>query len=55
VASEATHYGLLTAPALFAASRAAIAGAEPSMLAALRKRLVETDGVVSLGDIIGEG
>jgi hypothetical protein len=54
VASEATHYALLTAPMLFAATRAAIADGNPAMLAAIRRRLVDTDGLVSLADVVGE-
>ena len=55
VAAEATHYALLPAPLLFAAARAALGGAEPETLTAVRRRLAETDGVVSLADVISEG
>jgi hypothetical protein len=55
VASEATRYALLPAPALFAAARTAIAGGDSTVLASVRQRLLETDGVVSLADLIGEG
>lgn len=49
VASEASGYALLTAPELFRASMAAFGGAAPEVLASMRRRLVETDGVVALG------
>jgi hypothetical protein len=55
IAAESTRYALLPAPDLFAAARAALAGTDPSTLAAVRTRLVETDGVVSLADLLGEG
>jgi hypothetical protein len=55
VAAEATRYALLPAPLLFAAACAALAGAEAEKLAAVRRRLIETDGMVSLADVIGEG
>lgn len=49
VASEASHYALLTAPELFRASMAAFGGAPPEALASMRRRLLETDGLVALG------
>ena len=55
VAAEATSYALLPAPELFQAARAALAGADEETLAALRARLLETDGLVTLADLLGEG
>ncbi|MFN8584437.1 MAG: hypothetical protein U0446_03800 [Dehalococcoidia bacterium] len=49
VASEASRYAILTAPELFRASMAAFGGAAPEALASMRRRLLETDGVVALG------
>lgn len=54
VAAAASGYALLLAPDLFAAALLALAGADPSTLAAVRRRLFETDGVVGLGDLVGE-
>jgi hypothetical protein len=48
VAAEASHYALLTAPDLFAASMLAMGGAPDEALARLRRRLFETDGLVSV-------
>ena len=53
VAASASGYALLTTPDLFAAALLGLAGADPSTLAAIRKRLFETDGVVELGDLVG--
>ena len=55
VGAESTRYALLTATELFAAARAAMAGADEATLSAVRLRLAETDGVVTLGDLLGEG
>jgi hypothetical protein len=52
VAAEATSYALLTATELFAAARYALEGADDGALAAIRARIVETDGVVELADLI---
>lgn len=53
IAAESTRYALLPAPDLFAAARAA-PGIDGAALAALRLRLIDTDGVVSLSDLLGE-
>jgi hypothetical protein len=55
VAAEATSYALLPAPDLFRAARAALAGADDDTLAAIRTRVAETDGLVELSDLLGEG
>ncbi|MGE0226882.1 MAG: hypothetical protein AB7I38_13795 [Dehalococcoidia bacterium] len=49
VASEASRYALLTAPELFRAAMLAYEVAEGDVLSSLRRRLLETDGVVTLG------
>lgn len=49
VAAEASRYALLTAPELFRASMVAFEGAAPEALASMRRQLLETDGVVTLG------
>lgn len=54
IAAESTRYTLLPAPALFAAVRAA-PNLDGAALSALRLRLLNTDGVVSLADLLGEG
>ena len=53
VAAEATSYAVLPSPELFAAASAALEGLDDETLASLRARLVEHDGVVSLGDLLG--
>ena len=53
VAAEATGYALLTATELFAAARQALEDASEPALAAIRERIVGTDGVVTLADLIG--
>ena len=53
VAAEATSYAVLPSSELFAAASAALEGLDDETLAALRGRLVEHDGVVSLGDLLG--
>ncbi len=55
VAAEATSYALLPAPELFSAARAALAGADDDTLAAIRARIAETNGLVDLSDLLGEG
>lgn len=55
VAAEATSYAVLPSSELFAAAAAALEGLDDEALTALRARLVEHDGVVSLGDLLGEG
>ena len=52
VAAEATRYAVLRARALFAAAVAALDGASPDTLAEVRQRLLATDGIVALGDLI---
>ena len=52
VAAEATSYALVTASDLFSAARHALRGAGDGVLAAIRARMVETDGVVELADLI---
>lgn len=62
VASEAMRYALLTATELFQAARYALGqpgegadtGADEAVLAAIRTRLLETDGVVTFTDLLGE-
>ena len=53
VAAEATSYAVLPSSELFAAASAALDGLDDETLAAIRARLVEHDGVVSLGDLLG--
>ena len=55
VAAEATSYALLPAPELFSAARAALAGADDDTLASIRTRIAETNGLVDLSDLLGEG
>jgi len=52
VAAEATRYALLTATDLFAAARYALGDAREPALTAIRERIVGTDGVVKLADLI---
>ena len=53
VAAEATSYALLTASDLFAAARYALEGVDDGALAAIRARILETNGVVELTDLTG--
>ncbi len=53
VAAESLHYAVLPAPALFEAAMAALNGASTPVLASIRARLLSTDGVVDLGDLVG--
>lgn len=55
IGAEATSYALLPAPELFRAARAALAGADDESLAAFRARIAETNGLVDLSDLLGEG
>ena len=55
VAAEATSYAVLPTSELFAAASAALEGLDDEVLAAIRARLVEQDGVVTLGDLLGAG
>lgn len=52
VAAEATRYAVVTADELFAATVSALGGADEAALAAIRTRLLETDGVVTLRDLL---
>lgn len=53
IAAEASRYALLLAPDLFVAAEAARAGAlDPERLARLRNRLLATDGLVELDDLL---
>jgi hypothetical protein len=52
VAAEATRYAVLPARALFAAAVVALEGAPAETLAAIRARILSTDGVVALGDLV---
>jgi hypothetical protein len=52
VAAEATRYAIVTTDELFAAAVSALGGADEAALAALRKRLLETDGVATLRDLL---
>src|SRR5262249_31655802 len=52
VAAEATRYAVIAAPVLFAAARAALAGAPTDTLSRIRERLATTDGVVRLDDLV---
>jgi hypothetical protein len=49
VAAEASRYALLTAPDLFSAATLRLSDGSDEALAAIRRRLIETDGVVMLG------
>ncbi len=52
VAAEATRYAVLPARALFAAAVTALEGASDESLAAIRARILGTEGVVTLGDLV---
>ena len=52
VASEATRYAVILAPVLFAAARAALEGAPADTLRRIRDRLAQSDGVVTLDDLV---
>ena len=52
VAAEATRYAIVTTDELFAAAVSALEGAGEAALAAMRKRLLETDGVATLRDLL---
>ena len=52
VAAEATRYAVLPARALFACAVAALEGASDDTLAAIRQRILTTDGIVALGDLV---
>ena len=52
IAAEATGYALLTATELFTAAGAALGETADETLAALRRRLVATDGLVEFGDLV---
>lgn len=52
VAAEATRYALLPSRMLFAAAVYALEGASDDALAAIRQRLITTDGIVSLADLV---
>ncbi len=52
VAAEATRYAIVTADELFAAAVSALGGADDGSLAAIRTRLLETDGIATLRDLL---
>ncbi len=52
IAAEATGYALLTATELFTAASAALGETPDETLAALRRRLVTTDGLVEFDDLL---
>ncbi len=52
VAAEATGYALITSRWLFVAAVAALEGLPQETLAAIRRRLLETNGVVELTDLL---
>jgi hypothetical protein len=52
VAAEATGYALLTSRWLFVAAVAALEGLPDETLAAIRRRLIETNGLVELHDLL---
>ncbi len=52
VAAEATRYAVIPARALFAAAVFALEGGSSDTLAQIRERLMTTDGVVALGDLV---
>ena len=52
VAAEATRYAVLPARALFAAAVAALEGASLETLAAVRQRILGTNGIVALDDLV---
>ncbi len=51
VAAEASRYAILTTPDLFTAALLGLADGNEEALAEIRRRLLETDGVVTLDDI----
>ena len=53
VAAESLHYAVLPATALFDAAMAALNGASTPVLASIRARLLSTDGIVELADLVG--
>ncbi|MEZ4501156.1 MAG: hypothetical protein R3C39_00820 [Dehalococcoidia bacterium] len=55
VAAEATGYALITSTALFEAASAVLAGnLDTDAASTLRARLLGTDGLVDVGDLLGE-
>jgi hypothetical protein len=52
VAAEATRYAVLPARALFAAAVFALEGTSEETLTAIRSRILGTDGIVALGDLV---
>jgi hypothetical protein len=52
VAAEATRYAIVTADELFAAAVSALGGSDEAALATMRTRLLETDGVATLRDLL---
>jgi hypothetical protein len=52
VAAEATRYAIVTADELFSAAVSALGAADEAALAAMRTRLIETDGVATLRDLL---
>ena len=52
VAAEATRYAVIPARELFAAAVFALEGGGPETLSQIRARLMTTDGVVTLGDLV---
>ena len=55
VASEATRYALITAPELFMTASAALDGLPAEALANIRLRMMTTDGLVQLDDLVAAG
>ena len=52
VAAEATRYAVVTARSLFVAAVAALGGSSDETRAAIRQRILSTDGLVSLDDLV---
>ena len=55
IASEATRYALITAPELFTTASAALDGLPAEALANIRLRMMTTDGLVLLDDLVEAG
>jgi hypothetical protein len=55
IAAEAMRYALITAPELFFTASAALDGLPAEALAKIRLRILTTDGLVELDDLVAEG
>lgn len=55
IGAEAMRYALITAPELFFTASAALDGLSPETLANIRLRMLTTDGLVELDDLVAGG